>query len=195
MCVCVCIYICIYIYRPLSKLHRTFFFWLSHEACGILVPWPGIEPGPPAVEAQSPNHWTSREFPLSTFWKHLLSLLCAVIMFNIIQMEILKHLEFNLFLTAHKKSKRKPRREPVVHRKLSHYVEWGLFNAHKVSLLSCNKDTSKWIRPTERIELPPLNLFLSQVPCSFSVNSFSQVLKSETREIFFPHLNLVLLFI
>ena len=31
---------------------------------GILVPRPGIEPVPPAVEAQSPNHWTAREFPL-----------------------------------------------------------------------------------------------------------------------------------
>ena len=32
-------------------------------AYGILVPRPGIEPRPPAVEAQSPNHWTTREFP------------------------------------------------------------------------------------------------------------------------------------
>ena len=31
--------------------------------CGILVPWPGIEPGPPVVEAQNPNHWTAREVP------------------------------------------------------------------------------------------------------------------------------------
>ena len=31
----------------------------------ILVPRPGIEPGPPAVEAQSPNYWTTREFPCS----------------------------------------------------------------------------------------------------------------------------------
>ena len=31
-------------------------------ACGALVPRPGIEPVPPAVEAQSPNHWTTREF-------------------------------------------------------------------------------------------------------------------------------------
>ena len=30
-------------------------------ACGILVPGPGIEPAPPAVEAQSLNHWTARE--------------------------------------------------------------------------------------------------------------------------------------
>jgi len=31
-------------------------------ACGILVPWPGIKPEPPAVEAWSPSHWTTREF-------------------------------------------------------------------------------------------------------------------------------------
>ena len=32
-------------------------------ACGILVPWPGTELVPPAVEAWSPNHWISREVP------------------------------------------------------------------------------------------------------------------------------------
>ena len=32
-------------------------------ACGILVPQPGIEPGPSAVKARSPNHWTAKEFP------------------------------------------------------------------------------------------------------------------------------------
>ena len=31
-------------------------------AHGILIPRPGIEPMPPAVEAQGPNHWSSREF-------------------------------------------------------------------------------------------------------------------------------------
>ena len=35
-----------------------------HVACGILVPWPGMETGSSAVKAQSPNHWTSREFPI-----------------------------------------------------------------------------------------------------------------------------------
>ena len=42
------------------------FFWgggLCHTACGILVPWPGIEPVPPALEVQSLNHWTTREVP------------------------------------------------------------------------------------------------------------------------------------
>ena len=35
---------------------------------GILVPPPGIEPGPSAVRAQSPNHQTTRGFPVC---KHL----------------------------------------------------------------------------------------------------------------------------
>ena len=50
---CVCVYI-VFVFN---------FFWLYHATCGILVPRPGIEPGPPAVEAWSPNHWTAREVP------------------------------------------------------------------------------------------------------------------------------------
>ena len=34
-----------------------------HVARGILIPPPGIEPVPPALEAQSLNHWTAREVP------------------------------------------------------------------------------------------------------------------------------------
>ena len=33
-------------------------------ACGILVSQPEIEPGFPTVKAQSPNNWTTREFPI-----------------------------------------------------------------------------------------------------------------------------------
>ena len=33
-----------------------FCFLLHHTACGILTSQPGIEPGPLAVKAQSPNH-------------------------------------------------------------------------------------------------------------------------------------------
>ena len=40
-----------------------FFVWPCRVACGILVLLPGIEPGPSAVKAWSPNHWTAREFP------------------------------------------------------------------------------------------------------------------------------------
>ena len=39
------------------------FFGCITQLAGLgLVPQPGIQPGPPAVEAWSPNHWTVREF-------------------------------------------------------------------------------------------------------------------------------------
>ena len=53
------------------KVYNFFFFWLSHTACGILVPRPRIEPVPSAVEACSPNHCTAREFLKWTNWKAL----------------------------------------------------------------------------------------------------------------------------
>ena len=43
------------------------FFRPQHVGCGILVPHPGIEPVPPALEAWSLNHWTAREVPA---WKN-----------------------------------------------------------------------------------------------------------------------------
>ena len=56
--------VCTNVHLDSSFFPSFFFFFLLHlEACGILVPWPGIEPVPPAVEAQSSNHWTTREFP------------------------------------------------------------------------------------------------------------------------------------
>ena len=42
-------------------------FWPCHAACKTLVPQPRVEPGPPLVEAQSLNHWPSREFPIQMF--------------------------------------------------------------------------------------------------------------------------------
>ena len=42
----------------------VWFFWSSHMACRILVPQPGIKLGAPAVWAPSPNHWTTKEFPV-----------------------------------------------------------------------------------------------------------------------------------
>ena len=44
-----------------------FIFWLCCAACGILVPQPGIEPTPPAVEVRSLNHWTAGEIPCPHF--------------------------------------------------------------------------------------------------------------------------------
>ena len=42
-----------------------FFFLLVCEAYIPIVPWPEIKPVPPAVEAQSLNHWTTREVPVT----------------------------------------------------------------------------------------------------------------------------------
>ena len=36
-------------------------YCLSHQG-SLLFPRPGVQPAPPAVEAQSLNHWTAREF-------------------------------------------------------------------------------------------------------------------------------------
>ena len=45
----------------LWQLNVPFVFFSA--ACRIFIPGPGIEPGTPAVEAQSLNRWTSREIP------------------------------------------------------------------------------------------------------------------------------------
>ena len=53
-------------------------FWPLPTACRILLPWPGIKPVQPAVEAWSSNHWTSREVPqnlnCSKYWLIILRL-------------------------------------------------------------------------------------------------------------------------
>ena len=50
--------------RSLSLIFQDLFiFWLCSAAWEILVPWPGTEPAPPTLEAQSLNHWTTREVP------------------------------------------------------------------------------------------------------------------------------------
>ena len=49
--------------------------WVLVAACNLqcsmrdLVPWPGIEPRPPALGAQSLCHWTTREVPRQLFLK------------------------------------------------------------------------------------------------------------------------------
>ena len=55
----------LYFYFLFKKL-----FWPHCMSCGILVSWPGIEPMSPAVEAQSLNHWTTREVSTTLFMAH-----------------------------------------------------------------------------------------------------------------------------
>jgi len=49
--------------KPSFLFFNFFFFWLHHTVFGILVPQPGIEPRPLAVEAWNPNLWATRESP------------------------------------------------------------------------------------------------------------------------------------
>ena len=35
-----------------------------HEVYGFLLPQPRVNPRPSSVKAQSPNHWTAKEFPV-----------------------------------------------------------------------------------------------------------------------------------
>lgn len=48
---------------------NVFIYWPCDVACGVLVPQPGVEPAPPAVEVQSLNHWTTKEVPDFTVFK------------------------------------------------------------------------------------------------------------------------------
>ena len=45
----------------ITLMFYLFIFYPCPSACGILVPWPGIEPSAPVVEVWSLNHWTARE--------------------------------------------------------------------------------------------------------------------------------------
>ena len=51
-------------WHTLSFSFKFFFFWPHCTACGILVPQPEMEPLLPAVDMQSSNHQTTREFPI-----------------------------------------------------------------------------------------------------------------------------------
>ena len=58
--------------NPLGGILLYFILFLkifghTVQHVGVLVPWPGIEPAPHALEAQSLNHWTTRQ---GDFKKH-----------------------------------------------------------------------------------------------------------------------------
>ena len=53
---------------PASVFYLLIFYFFGHAAaCRILVPRPGMDAVPPVVEAQSLNHWTTREVPFQFF--------------------------------------------------------------------------------------------------------------------------------
>ena len=44
-----------------NEAELFFFFGHTMQHAGVLFPRPGMEPVPPALEAQILNHWTTRE--------------------------------------------------------------------------------------------------------------------------------------
>ena len=52
---------------------------------GILVPQTGIEPKPPALEAQSLNHWTTREVPLLRIFMYIFheTIICSFLVMTL----------------------------------------------------------------------------------------------------------------
>ena len=52
----------------MCKSNSFFKIYLAAPALSFglldLVPWPGMEPGPPALGAWSLRHWTTREVPV-----------------------------------------------------------------------------------------------------------------------------------
>ena len=57
-------------YIPFIFIHSFIHSFRPHRtAWGTLVPWPGIEPTPTAVESRIPNHWTAREVPVLYYKK------------------------------------------------------------------------------------------------------------------------------
>ena len=53
-----------------------FFFWPCLVACGILVPWSGMEPMVLAFGARNLNHWTTGEIPKQILMCIYFLLLC-----------------------------------------------------------------------------------------------------------------------
>ena len=81
-----------------------FIYWPHLVACGILVPWPRIEPVPPALEVWSLNHWTAREVPEVTLYPPSpLSIWCSLEgnhnINYLISLLIINRLFFSFFLT------------------------------------------------------------------------------------------------
>ena len=57
----------IWVVSSLDLLCIKITFWPHREACGNLVPGPGIKPTTPALEAWSLTYWTTREVKVKSF--------------------------------------------------------------------------------------------------------------------------------
>lgn len=65
-------------YYPL--LFFFFFFWPVHATCGILVPWPGMEPMTPTLGAWKLNHWTIREVLIIHYFQFITCVIFIILL-------------------------------------------------------------------------------------------------------------------
>lgn len=66
-----------YIHENFLNSLKTLYIW----PCGILIPWAGIEPSPPALEAWSLNRWTAGKvtnFSEFLFYRSLFVILISI---------------------------------------------------------------------------------------------------------------------
>ena len=54
------------------EFYHYYYYWPLCAAGRILVPWPGIEPEPPALGMLSLNHWTTREVLQWNSWNGII---------------------------------------------------------------------------------------------------------------------------
>ena len=59
------------VFSILAKMCLVCFVGAHCEACGILVPRPGIEHMPPALEVWRLNHWPTGKVPIAKTWKQI----------------------------------------------------------------------------------------------------------------------------
>ena len=59
-----------YIHCPFKLFFMSIYLAAPGLSCSMwdLAPWPGIKPGPPALGAQGPSHWTIKEAPYPLPW-------------------------------------------------------------------------------------------------------------------------------
>lgn len=89
---------------PFNEVACGLFFWREcHAGWGISVPWLGIEPRTPVVEAQSPNLWTTLEFPPMVLKSHVSVLFILLCLCQALSSNGL-HWKFNFDLIPEKNS-------------------------------------------------------------------------------------------
>ena len=63
----------------LAELGLSCSMWALNCCIWDLVPWPGIETGPPALGVQSLSHWTTGEVPWPDIESPVLFILCSIL--------------------------------------------------------------------------------------------------------------------